>query len=65
MGKHTVSKNKRKTNALNVSAEALAQFLATARKQALALPIEAKLKQNKTGALEIWRGTLILNLPTQ
>jgi general secretion pathway protein M len=49
----------------NVSAEALAQFLATARKQALALPIEAKLQKNKTGAQEIWRGTLILNLPTQ
>jgi general secretion pathway protein M len=56
----------RATLTLNsVSADALAQFLATARKQAHALPIEAKLQKAKAGAQEVWRGTLILSLPTQ
>jgi hypothetical protein len=49
----------------NVSAEALAQFLAAARTQAQAMPIEAKLQKNKTGTVEVWRGTLILSLPSQ
>ena len=49
----------------SVSADALAQFLATARKQAHALPIEAKLQKVKAGAQEVWRGTLVLSLPTQ
>lgn len=49
----------------NVSAETLAQFLAAARNQAMALPIEAKLQKSQSGSVEIWRGTLILNLPTQ
>jgi general secretion pathway protein M len=49
----------------NVSAEALAQFLALARSQAQAMPIEAKLQKNKTGTVEVWRGTLILSLPSQ
>lgn len=49
----------------NVSAEALAQFLAAARTQAQAMPIEAKLQKNKTGNVEVWRGTLILSLPSQ
>ena len=49
----------------NVSAEALAQFLAAARTQAIALPTEAKLQKSQAGGLEVWRGTLILNLPSQ
>lgn len=49
----------------NVSAETLAHFLAAARNQAMALPIEAKLQKSQSGSVEIWRGTLILNLPTQ
>lgn len=49
----------------NVSAEALAQFLTAARTQAQAMPIEAKLQKNKTGNVEVWRGTLILSLPSQ
>ena len=49
----------------NVSAEALAQFLTAARTQAQAMPIEAKLQKNKTGTVEVWRGTLILSLPSQ
>lgn len=49
----------------NVSPEALAQFLAVARAQAHAMPIEAKLQKNKTGTVEVWRGTLILSLPSQ
>ena len=49
----------------NVSAEALAQFLAAARTQAQAMPIEVKLQKNKTGNVEVWRGTLILSLPSQ
>lgn len=49
----------------NVSPEALAQFLAVARYQAQAMPIEAKLQKNKTGTVEVWRGTLILSLPSQ
>lgn len=49
----------------NVSAETLAQFLAAARNQAMALPIEAKLQKSQSGGVDVWRGTLILNLPTQ
>ena len=49
----------------SVSAEGLAQFLSVARTQAHALPLEAKLQKNKTGSQEVWRGTLILSLPTQ
>jgi hypothetical protein len=49
----------------NVSAETLAQFLAAARNQAMALPIEAKLQKSQSGGLEVWRGTLILNLSPQ
>jgi general secretion pathway protein M len=49
----------------NVSAEALAQFLTAARTQAQAMPIEAKLQKNKTGNVEVWRGTLILSLHSQ
>ena len=56
----------RATLTLNsVSANALAQFLTAARKQAHALPIEAKLQKVKAGEQEVWRGTLILSLPTQ
>ena len=50
-----------------VSADNLAQFLATARTQSHALPIEAHLQKfTGTGAnaKELWRGALILNLPT-
>jgi general secretion pathway protein M len=53
-----------------VSAESLAQFLALARTQAQALPIEAQLqKLTDAGATktntpaDLWRGTLILSLP--
>jgi len=49
----------------NVSAESLAQFLAAARSRAIALPTEAKLQNSQSGGLEVWRGTLILNLPPQ
>jgi general secretion pathway protein M len=49
----------------NVSAETLAQFLAAARNQAMALPTEAKLQKSQSGGLEVWGGTLILNLPQQ
>jgi len=52
-------------NISHVSADALAQFLATARSQANALPTEAHLQKTKTGSQETWRGTLILNLPSQ
>ena len=56
----------RATLTLNsVSANALAQFLTTARKQAHTLPIEAKLQKAKAGEQEVWRGTSILSLPTQ
>lgn len=51
-------------NLNNVSADALAQFLAAARNQALALPTEAHLQKTKTGSQEVWRGTLMLSLPT-
>jgi general secretion pathway protein M len=50
-----------------VSADNLAQFLATARTQSHALPIEAHLQKfTGTGAnaKELWRGAIILNLPT-
>jgi general secretion pathway protein M len=53
-----------------VSAESLAQFLALARTQAQALPIEAQLQKfSDAGATktntpaDLWRGTLILSLP--
>jgi len=53
-----------------VSAESLAQFLALARTQAQALPIEAQLQKfTDAGApktntpADLWRGTLILSLP--
>lgn len=53
-----------------VSAESLAQFLALARTQAQALPIEAQLQKfTDAGApktnipVDLWRGTLILSLP--
>ena len=53
-----------------VSAESLAQFLALARTQAQALPIEAQLQKftdagaTKTNTpADLWRGTLILSLP--
>ena len=54
----------------SVSAESLAQFLALARTQAQALPIEAQLQKfTDAGApktntpADLWRGTLILSLP--
>ena len=50
-----------------VSADNLAQFLATARTQSHALPIEAHLQKfTGTGAnaKELWRGAIILNLPS-
>jgi general secretion pathway protein M len=53
-----------------VSAESLAQFLALARTQAQALPIEAQLQKFTDAAAtktntpaDLWRGTLILSLP--
>jgi general secretion pathway protein M len=49
----------------SISAEALALFLEAARKQAHALPTEAHLQKIKTGTQDMWRGTLILNLPSQ
>jgi general secretion pathway protein M len=49
----------------SVSAEALAQFLEEARNQAHALPTEAHLQKFKAGTQGMWRGTLILNLPSQ
>ena len=52
-------------NLTPTSADALAQFLATARIKAYALPVEAKLQKTKTADQELWRGTLILSLPTQ
>jgi len=50
-----------------VSADNLAQFLATARTQSHALPIEAHLQKfTGTGAnaKELWRGAIIFNLPS-
>ena len=52
-------------NLAPTSADALAQFLASARVKAYALPVEAKLQKTKTADQELWRGTLILSLPTQ
>jgi len=52
-------------NLAPTSADALAQFLASARIKAYALPVEAKLQKTKTADQELWRGTLILSLPTQ
>lgn len=52
-------------NLTPTSADALAQFLATARIKAYALPVEAKLQKTKTADQELWRGTLILSFPTQ
>jgi hypothetical protein len=55
-----------------VSADSLAQFLATARNKSHALPIEAHLQKfsgtasgKTTSAKELWRGALILNLPSR
>ena len=62
-----------------VSAESLAQFLALARTKSHALPVEAHLQKfvnansngnasalakSKGSATELWRGTLILNMPS-
>jgi general secretion pathway protein M len=48
-----------------VSADNLAQFLALARTQALALPIEAHLQKAKgKDAQAVWQGTVILSLPS-
>ena len=61
-----------------VSAENLAQFLTMARTKSHALPLEAHLqkfentnsngiaptKTKSSGATQLWRGTLILNLPS-
>lgn len=63
--KLNVEANQATLTLTSVSAEGLAQFLAAARTQAHALPIEAKLQKNKTGSQEVWRGTLILSLPAQ
>ena len=52
-------------NLTQTSADALAQFLATARIKAHALPVEAKLQKTKAADQELWRGSLILSLPTQ
>ena len=49
----------------SVSAEALAQFLEEARTQAHALPTEVHLQKIKAGTQDVWRGTLMLNLPSQ
>jgi general secretion pathway protein M len=63
-----------------VSADSLAQFLAKARNKSHALPIEAHLQKfsgtssgtssgtasgKATSAKELWRGALILNLPSR
>ena len=63
-----------------VSADSLAQFLAMARNKSHALPIEAHLQKfsgttpgtasgsasgKATSAKELWRGALILNLPSR
>lgn len=48
-----------------VSADSLAQFLASARTQALALPIEAHLQKSKGKAAQpVWQGTVVLSLPS-
>lgn len=52
-------------NLTPTSADMLAQFLASARIKAYALPVEAQLQKTKTADQELWRGTLILSLPTQ
>jgi general secretion pathway protein M len=52
-------------NLTPTSADTLAQFLASARVKAYALPVEAQLQKTKTADQELWRGTLILSLPTQ
>jgi general secretion pathway protein M len=56
----------RATLTLNgVSADSLAQFLALARTQSLALPIEAHLQKTKgKEAQAAWQGTVILSLPS-
>ncbi len=49
-----------------VTPDALAQFLGSARTQAQALPVEAHLQKFSSAAPkanELWRGTLIFNLP--
>jgi general secretion pathway protein M len=52
-------------NLTPTSADTLAQFLASARVKAYALPVEAQLQKTKTADQALWRGTLILSLPTQ
>jgi len=52
-------------NLTPTAADTLAQFLASARIKAYALPVEAQLQKTKTADQELWRGTLILSLPTQ
>jgi general secretion pathway protein M len=52
-------------NLTPTSADTLAQFLASARIKAYALPVEAQLQKTKTADQALWRGTLILSLPTQ
>jgi hypothetical protein len=50
------------------SAEALAQWLAAARTQAQALPVEAHLQKSggtSKDAKETWRGSIILSLPSR
>ena len=63
--KLTLEAGRATVNLTPTSADALAQFLASARVKAYALPVEAKLQKTKTADQELWRGTLILSLPTQ
>ena len=63
--KLTLESGRATVNLTPTSADALAQFLASARIKAYALPVEAKLQKTKTADQELWRGTLILSLPTQ
>ena len=63
--KLTLESGRATVNLTPTSADALAQFLASARVKAYALPVEAKLQKTKTADQELWRGTLILSLPTQ
>ena len=63
--KLTLESGRATVNLTPTSADALAQFLASARVKAYALPVEAKLQKTNTADQELWRGTLILSLPTQ
>ena len=63
--KLTLESGRATVNLTPTSADALAQFLASARVKAYALPVEAKLQKTKTADQELWRGTLILSFPTQ